>query len=77
MTNDELKTHYAQAVDLRRRAEQSLFEADVAEAQYNAELASVMLDKHVPPGYSVDVYGDGLVKKLEACKKAAEWLIER
>lgn len=50
-----------------RKAVTSQRLADQAGAEYNAALAAEMARRCVPPGYAIDVLGDGKVKPEKDC----------
>lgn len=68
----ELRAMWSAAVKCRHEAEGLKAQADMLSAKYNAALCAAMAEKCVPPGYEIDVLGDGKVKLAAECAKVPQ-----
>lgn len=64
MTLEQLREKHQKAIIAARAAE-------LAAAEYNHALATFLLEQEAPPGFAVDLFGDGKIKPAQACAPPA------
>jgi hypothetical protein len=67
MTTDELRALFEAAIDAASAADVARARSDAAAVAYNLALAEERARRRVPPGYSIDVLGDGEIRPLAEC----------
>ena len=65
---DDQQAYHALYADLARAARQ----LEAATAVLQAHHTQSLIDKNVPPGDSIDWWGDGAIKKKKNCAQAPE-----